>query len=88
MVQALRDDVKDFCQKSTFSDGRKSAIFVRFFGGKTLFSGVQMMYFLQENVHKYCRFSHKNSIPNIWQAPVRYNRSCVAPGSFILRMNI
>ena len=30
MVQALRGDVKDFWRYSTFSDGRKSAIFARF----------------------------------------------------------
>ena len=37
MVQALIGDVKDFWRYSTFSDGRKSAIFVRFSAEKHCF---------------------------------------------------
>ena len=42
MVQAPRDDVKDFCWILTFSDWAKIGDFRTFFGRKTLFSGIQM----------------------------------------------
>ena len=45
MVQALIGDVKDFWRYSTFSDWAKIGDFRTFFGRKTLFSGVQVMYF-------------------------------------------